>query len=117
MKTRFWISALAVPFIFTACDAKKTVSEKMEAGKDKISEGVKEMAGAAKETATEKIDKAREDAKAAIDKAEGKIDDATVAAKAKMEKASDAAGAAVESAKAKLNEAAGEVKESVQEPK
>ena len=42
---------LALPFLFASCKPKETTSEKMDAGAEKVAEGVKEMAKAAGEEA------------------------------------------------------------------
>jgi len=112
MKIKLWIPTLAIPLVMVACDSKETASEKMDAGADKVAEGVKEMADAA----GKKTDKAMEDAKAAVEKAgdktkevaadaKEKIESATAEAKAKMDSAADATKAAAEDAKDKVKDA------------
>ena len=125
MKTKVLIPMLALPFLFAACKPKETVTEKMDAGAEKVAEGVKEMATAAGEEAAKAkeavaeaasaaaaaAEKAKQDAAAAAEKAK---QDAAAAAEKVKQQAADAAaaaGAAVEEAKEDVKEAVEGVKE------
>jgi hypothetical protein len=41
MKKQHWISMIALPLALVACQEKQTVKDKMDAGADKVAEGVK----------------------------------------------------------------------------
>jgi hypothetical protein len=81
MKTKFWISAVAVPALLVACNAKKTTTEKVGKEAENVTESVKDLVEttgekAAKVTAEakEKMAKAAEEAKAAAHEAKEKIE-------------------------------------------
>lgn len=124
MKIGNYIPLVLLPFLITACDGPKTANEKMDAGADKVAEGVKEMAAAA----GEKTDKAMGEAKVAIDElseqskaatanAKEKIDAAAAAAKVKIAEAAEATKVAAEEAKVAAKKAAEESAKAAEDAK
>jgi len=103
MKIKHIIPVLAVPFLFVACEkakqitdekidaTKETATEKMNAGAEKVADGVKEISAAAEADAKAAMDKVGEATKANVEAAKESVSEATVAAKEKMTEASDAA--------------------------
>lgn len=111
MKPQNWIPALALPLILVACDAKNNANEKMDAGAEKIAEGMREMASAA----GEKTEKAVAEAKVAIDAAGEKTQAAAAEAKAKMDAAASVAKEKIDAAASDAKAATEEAKQNVRE--
>ena len=84
MKHTLWIPIIALPLALGACKQKETITEKMDAGAEKVVEGLKEMGDAAAEEAKEKAKAITEEAKEAVESAAEK-------AKTEAEEATDAA--------------------------
>lgn len=124
MKTKLLIPALALPLFLAACDSKETATEKMNAGADKISEGVKEMADAAGKKVDAASDATKEKVDAAMDKAAATaedakadigaiVDDAKAKAAAAADATADAAKKAADDAAKATEDAAKKVQDSV----
>lgn len=70
MKTPYWMSVVIAPFVLASCEPEKpTTREQMDAGAEKIQEGLKEMAKAASEKTDQSIEAAREATKEAVEDA------------------------------------------------
>ncbi len=89
MKKQLWILTLALPLLLVGCKPKETVKEKMNAGADKVAEGVKDMKNVAVDEAAKAKDAATAAAKESADKVKAAASDAAAKAKA----AADAAAA------------------------
>jgi len=115
MKKQIWIPMLALPFVFAACKPKETVTEKMDAGAEKVAEGVKEMAKAAGDEAA----KAKEAAAASMEKAgdsvKEAVKDVSAAASDEAAKAKAAADEAAQKVKEQAKEAVEDAKEAVED--
>jgi hypothetical protein len=85
MKKQLWTSMIVLPFLLVGCNPKETTKEKMDAGAEKVSEGVKNMADAADDQTAK--------AKAAVDT---EVKAAADAAKDAADKAKDAVKGAIE---------------------
>lgn len=121
--TKLTLTACAASMMLVACNKETTSSEKMDAGADKVSEGVKEMADAAKATTKENLDKAKpaierakENASAAADEAKVQMEAAADEAKAKMEAAAEKAKEAAQDAKDAAAGAIQDAKDKVEAP-
>jgi hypothetical protein len=116
MKTKFWITTLALPFFLVACEqaaktteekieaATETATEKMNAGADKVAEGVKEMKDAAKVEVKTAMDKAADKAQEVAAETKEKLDEAAETTK-------DAAAKALEEGAKAAGDAADKIKD------
>lgn len=91
MKHTLWIPIIALPLALGACKQKETITEKMDAGAEKVVEGLKEMGDAAADEAKTITEEAKEKAKAITEEAKEAVESAAEKAKTEAEDATDAA--------------------------
>ena len=115
MKKPIWISILAIPFLFVACQPKETVKEKMDAGAEKVAEGVKEMADAAGQEAAKAGEKVKDAVADEAAKAKAAAEEATANMKKQDADAAAAGAAAVDKAADNVKDAVNDAKEAVKE--
>jgi gas vesicle protein len=102
MKSKLWITAIALPLMFGACE------KKAETSTEKMKESVDQMAAGAKDA----IDSAKASTDAAVEKAKA----ATDAAVDKAKEATDAAAKLAEEKKKELDEAVKKAADSIPAP-
>lgn len=98
MKHALWITVIALPLALVACKQKETTTEKMDAGAEKVAEGLKQMGDAAAEEAKTMADEAKKKAESMTEEAKEAVEEAAEKVKAEAEEAADAASDAIREA-------------------
>ncbi|HSP42040.1 MAG TPA: hypothetical protein VLO11_04155 [Luteolibacter sp.] len=98
MKHALWIPIIALPLALVACKQKETTTEKMDAGAEKVAEGLKEMGDAAAEETKTMTDEAKRKAESMTEETKEAMENAAEKVKTEAEQATDADSDAIREA-------------------